>query len=88
MPASSPRFAARERFAAFFGGGFLDAFGTQLAAGGEDVAAARGADGGGVAGAVQNVGELLDRVPAGTFIRRAGPGVERDQVDLRRHTLQ
>src|SRR4051812_48467745 len=56
----------------------------QLAAGGEDVAAARGADGRGVAGAVDDVGKALDGVPVRALVARPRPGIERDQVDLGR----
>ena len=42
-------------------GAELLALGLELAAGGEDVAAARGADRRGVAGAVHDGGESLDR---------------------------
>ena len=60
------------------------AFALQLAAGGEDVAAARGADRRGIAGAVDDVGEALDRLPVGALVVGARPGIERDQVDLGR----
>ena len=63
LATSGARFAVRQCFAALFGGGLLDAFGAQLAAGGEDVAAAGGTDGGGVAGAVEDFGEGFDRFP-------------------------
>ena len=36
----------------------------------------------GIAGAIDDFGEFLDLAPVGTFIRRAGPGIEGDQVDL------
>src|SRR5688572_861797 len=54
----------------------------QLAAGGEDVAAARRADRRSVAGAVEDRGERLDGRPGGALILAPRPGVERDQVDL------
>src|SRR4051812_19878969 len=60
----------------------------ELPAGGEDVAAARGANGAGVAGVEDNFGKPLDGLPIRTFVRRAGPGVERNEVDLRRQTFQ
>src|SRR5262245_57643249 len=44
-------------------GALFHAFGAQLPAGGEDVAPARRADGGGIAGAVEHFGEFLDRLP-------------------------
>src|SRR5690606_28068925 len=60
----------------------LLALGLQLAAGGQDVAPARRADGRSVAGLVQDGGEGLDRLPVRALIVGAGPGVERDQVHL------
>ena len=57
----------------------------ELAAGGEDVAATRGADRRGIAGAVEHGGEGLDRRPIAANIVRAWPGIERDQIDLGRH---
>jgi signal transduction histidine kinase len=60
----------------------------ELAAGGEDVAAARRADRRGIAGIVDEVGELLDRLPVRALVVRARPGVERDQVDLGRNALE
>ena len=60
----------------------------ELAAGGEDVAAARRADRRGVAGAVDDVGEALDRLPVGALVVGARPGIERDQVDLGRDALE
>src|SRR3954451_1521780 len=56
----------------------------ELAAGGEDVAAARGAHRRGVAGPEHDLGKALDALPVRALVLRAGPGVERDQVDLRR----
>src|SRR3546814_17439882 len=58
--------------------------GFELAAGGEDVAAARRAHGRDVARPFKNRGEALDRGIVRALERRAGPGIERDQVDLRR----
>jgi uncharacterized membrane protein len=58
--------------------------GLELAAGGHDVLAARGADRAGVAGLVDDVGEGLDPRPVGALVGRAGPFVEGDQVDLGR----
>src|SRR3712207_5054402 len=54
----------------------------QLTAGGHDVAAAGAADRGGDAGFEDDVGETPDASLVGTFVGRAGPWVERDQVDL------
>ncbi len=63
-------------------------FAFQLAAGGEDVAAPGGADGGCVAGFVDEVGELFDLLPRRALVVGAGPWVERDQVDLGRNALE
>ena len=54
----------------------------ELAAGGENVAAARGAHRRGIAGVENVFGEFFDLVPVRTFVGRTGPGIERDQVDL------
>src|SRR5437879_5070172 len=69
-------------------GADLLALALQLAAGGEDVAAAGRADRRGVTAAVEDRGEGLDGPPVGTFVGAAGPGVERDQVDLGRDALE
>src|SRR5689334_4697380 len=69
-------------------GGELFRLRLQLAAGGEDVAAARGAHRGGVAGVEDIFGEFLDLLPVGALVTRARPGIERDQVDLRRNALE
>src|SRR5665213_3346096 len=63
----------------------LHAFAFELAAGGHDVATARRAHRRGIARAVHDLGEFLDLVPVGAFIGRAGPGIERDEIDLRRN---
>src|SRR5690349_16911611 len=57
-------------------GPHLLAFALELTAGGEDVAPARRADGRGVAGIEDDVGEGLDRLPVRAFVEGAGPGVE------------
>ena len=54
----------------------------ELAAGGEDVAAARGAHRRRIAGGEDDVGERRDRRVRRAFVGRAGPRVERDQIDL------
>src|SRR6266481_10024490 len=60
----------------------------QLPAGGEDVAAARRAHRRGVAGVEDVFGEFFDLVPVRTFVGRARPRIERDQVDLGRNAVQ
>src|SRR5882672_12628182 len=60
----------------------------QLPAGGEDVAAARRAHRRGIAGVEDVLGEFLDLVPVRTFVGRARPGIERNEVDLRRNPLE
>src|SRR5690606_29042750 len=65
----------------------LLALGLQLAAGGQDVAAARRADGRSVTRLVQDGGEGLDRLPVRALIIRARPWIERDQIDLGRDAL-
>src|SRR5581483_8892488 len=59
-----------------------DAVGFELAAGGEDVAAARRADRRGIAGAVDDIAEGLDRFVGRAFEGRARPGVEGNEIDL------
>src|SRR5262245_32870711 len=54
----------------------------ELAAGGEDVAAAGGAHRARIAGAVQHRGEALDGLAIGALIGGTRPGIERDEVDL------
>src|SRR6476661_3704720 len=56
----------------------------ELAAGGEDVTAAGGAHRGGIAGPIDDIGELLDPSRRRALVGAARPGVERDQVDLGR----
>src|SRR3546814_6392703 len=48
-----------------------------------DVAPARGADRGGDTGLENQVAERAHSLGRRAFIGRAGPGVERDQIDLR-----
>src|SRR4051812_45517414 len=52
----------------------------ELAAGGQDVAPARGAYRAGVARILEDAGEGADAVVGGAGVGRARPGVERDQV--------
>src|SRR5262249_27071902 len=60
----------------------IEAGGAQLSACCHNVAAARRAYRAGVAGAIDDLGEALDLFPIGALMRGAGPGIERDQVDL------
>src|SRR5882757_3982811 len=60
----------------------------ELAAGGKDVASARGAHRRGVAGIDDDLGELLDLLPVRAFVFAARPRIERNQVDLRRNALE
>ena len=60
----------------------------QLAAGRHDVAPARTAYGGRKAGGEQAVGKALDGIPIAADVLAARPGVEGDQVDLRRDSLE
>src|SRR5215211_482240 len=60
----------------------------QLAAGGQDVAAARRAHRRGVAGVEDVFGEFFDLVPVRTLVTRARPRIERNQVDLGRNPLE
>src|SRR6201991_2577119 len=62
--------------------------GFQLPAGGEDVAAARGAHRRGIARIENIFGELFDLVPLRAFVNRAGPGIERDEIDLGRNAVE
>src|SRR5688572_26017637 len=88
--ARTPRAAAPllRRQPAPFAGPQLLALALQLAAGRQDVAPARGADGRGVAGAVEDGGEGFDRLPVRALVLGPRPGVEGDQVDLGRNALQ
>src|SRR5664279_3698507 len=58
----------------------------ELAAGGENVASARGAHRRGVAGVEHHLRKLLNLFPVGTFVLAAGPGIERNEIDLGRDT--
>ena len=58
------------------------AFGFELAAGGENIAAARGSDRRRIAGPVHDIGKRGDILVGRTFIRRTRPGIERNEVDL------
>src|ERR1700759_1707478 len=60
----------------------------KLAAGGENVAAARRPHRRGIASIENNLGEFFDLFPVGAFIGAAGPGIERDQIDLRRNAFE
>src|SRR4051794_37696886 len=60
----------------------------QLAASGENVAAARRAHRRGVAGVEDVLGEFFDLVPIRTLVTRARPRVERNQVDFRGNPLE
>src|SRR6201987_3630547 len=60
----------------------------QLPAGGEDIAAARRAHRRGIAGIEDIFGEPFNLVPVRTFIGRARPGVERNEVDLGGNALE
>ena len=75
-----PRQAGRGNIA--LARGELQALGLELPAGRHDVAPARRAHGARIARAVHDLGEALDLLPVRAFVRRAGPGIERDQVDL------
>src|SRR4051812_33798502 len=70
--ASSVRHRHRAQRLAFAGRQFFG-FGFQLPAGGEDVAAARGAHRGGIAGVENILGKLFDSVPVRALVGRAGP---------------
>src|SRR6476646_6511264 len=59
----------------------------ELAAGGEDIAAARRAHRRGVTGVEHDLGEFFDLVPVRAFVLAAGPRVERDEIDLGRNAL-
>ncbi len=41
-----------------------------------------------IAGRKDDVGKRLDPLPIGTFVRRAGPGIEGNQIDLGRNAFQ
>src|SRR5262249_41048368 len=56
----------------------------ELAARCHDVAATRGAHRARVARPVHHLSEALDLLPVRTLVRRAGPRIERDQIDLGR----
>src|ERR1700756_5666800 len=73
---------------AAFAGAHLLALALQLTAGGENVAAARRADRRGVAGAVEDRGEGLDRLPVRALVVGPRPRIEGDQVDLGRNALE
>src|SRR3954454_3195370 len=60
----------------------------ELAAGGQDVPPARGADRRGVAGSEDDLREAFDALPIRAFIAAARPGIEGNQVDLGRDALQ
>src|SRR5215207_6444384 len=64
-------------------GAQLLALALELAAGGEDVPAARRADGRGVAGPEDDFGERLDPLPVRALVGASRPGVEWNEVDLR-----
>ena len=53
-----------------------------MSAGGEDVPPAWRADRRGIASPVEDFRELFDRFPVRALVGAAGPGVERDEVDL------
>src|SRR5579871_2357867 len=59
-----------------------DALALELAAGGGDVAAARGADRGAQPAVVDDLGEAVDAVVGAALVGRTRPGIERDQVHL------
>src|SRR6185312_16964616 len=60
----------------------------KLAAGGENVAAARRAHRARVAGVEHDLREALDSFPVRAFVSASRPGIERDEVDLGGQTLQ
>src|SRR5262245_17393092 len=60
----------------------------QLSAGGEDIAPTWSPDRACVSGAIEHRRESFDRCPVGTFITRAGPRIERNEIDLGRNSLE
>src|SRR6185312_11096611 len=56
-------------------GALFHAFALELAAGRHDIAAAWGPDRRGIASTVDDLGEFLDLLPIGAFVRRARPGI-------------
>src|SRR5712671_6070599 len=66
----------------------LDAGGFELAASGEDVAAAGGSHRRRISGRENNVGKRLDRRVRRAFVWGTRPRVERDQIDFRWNTRQ
>src|SRR5204862_4120650 len=65
-------------------GAELRALRPELPARRHDVTAARGAHGARIARPVHDLRETLDLLPIRALVFRAGPGIERDQVDLGR----
>src|SRR5690606_40764991 len=63
-------------------------FGFELPTGGQYVAAARRTNRRGVTRIVDEIGEALDRLPIRALVVRAGPGIERDEIDLGGDALQ
>src|SRR5664279_1811103 len=57
----------------------------QLPAGRQNVAPARRAHGARIASIEHDIGKFFDSIPVRTFIRRAGPGIERNEIDLGRN---
>src|SRR6266446_6229100 len=66
----------------------LFGFGFELAAGGKDVAATWRAHRRGVTGVENVFRKLFDLIPVRTFVSRARPRIERNEIDLGRDPLQ
>ena len=69
-------------------GAQLFGFALQLAAGGQNVAAARRAHRARIARVEHDLGKALDGLPVRAFVGAARPGIERNEVDLGRQALE